>query len=575
MKKNLLFLLVFCLSVWPLGKAQSQPDVPARSMEPPTGTLAPMKGVVPAEKMTSDFVDPQYTRTLIQSGDKERLSTHIDSTKLKAETVEKKALISIAYANELSRAAMTAQKDNAFLQEEAVALYKEALPNLTGVVRLQTANNYGTILLRQDKPQKALEVLQPLEQEYTQSNDTAGKTAYFYNLGRAYEKSAELTKAKKSYQQAALTDPGFSPASRAVNRLLPKVAKNDEVLAGTAEWLNAVIDKGDLAQAEKNLQSVLANEELYRLPGFEKILISLIRYLALVESDVDQFRERWEHRLPPLGTLQPTAQRVTLELKSLYHGDLEIEFKPESGLRYVNTIFHESRKSGMADLATRFVKMVGDRYRAARFPAWALQRYAIAWSLDTTNMEAAYGAVNVLFENVDLLPGATDQLDRFIHEVFELKGQAYKAPVGEDWENILRFHLVLGSIYTKKEIWGNSYNARSAIFQLEHALHVHSRLAAAKRDEVAGPIAGVQFALGGSYEKTGDKREAGAMYLKAAESAVAEKDTPYAKEIIAKMETDIDRYDFDRAELERIEQVREQVTTPKAPKAPGALKIIP
>jgi hypothetical protein len=31
-------------------------------------------------------------------------------------------------------------------------------------------------------------------------------------------------------------------------------------------------------------------------------------------------------------------------------------------------------------------------------PEKALQRYAMAWTIDTTNMEAAYGIVNLLFE---------------------------------------------------------------------------------------------------------------------------------------------------------------------------------
>ena len=508
-------------------------------------------------------IDSVLMLNLINSDKKKELDSYVSQTIQQADTAKNKALVTASIADTLSRASIV-RKDDTELQTKAVNLYQKALPSLTGAARLQTTNNYATILLKQDKAMQALEELQPLKTEYEQSSDTQGKTAYFYNLGRAYEKSSQPDLAKAAYQQAAFVDPSFSPASRAVSRLLPQVKQDTASLAQTADWLNAVTYSGDLAVAQKNIRTALDSPNLYTKDGFEKILLSFIFYLVEGKCSPERFESVWIPALPPLESMYSMAQGMVKEIKAVYSDDFPVVFRPGYGLRYLRSSAAAAQQTGQPDLPTHFVKAVADRFRAAGTPQKALQRYAMAWTIDTTNMEAAYGIVNVLFERSEQAAEGSDELlNRFIDELFELKGMAYKAPVGDDWENILRMHLVLGSIYSRKEIWGHPYDPRSAIFQLERAVQTHSRLIESGRSEAAGPIAGVKYALAKAYDKSGNPRKAGRMFLHAAESAIMEKDKSYARQIIDEVETQQDRFHLSTRDQKKIESLRARIAQPE------------
>lgn len=572
MKKILCLWCVFVMVISLTGKANAQNAAAEQRVEQqiidPSATLRRVPMPPEGIETLPVAIDSVLTRKLIQSGRKKDLDAYVAKAIQQAGTAEKKALVTAAVADTVSRISIS-RKDDTELQTQAIALYREALPSLTGAARLQTANNYATMLLKQNKATQALGVLRPLKTEYQHSSDTQGKTAYLYNLGRAYEKSGHSALARDAFQQAALVDPGFSPASRAVSRLLPEVAQDAASLGDTADWLNAVTDRGDLALAEKNIRIALVSPKLYTQGGFEKILLSFIRYLVEGECSPDRFESAWLPRLPPLESMRSVAQGMVTEVTAIYRHDFPVDFHPGNGLRYLRSIAAAARINGQPELPTRFAKIAADRFRAAGAPEMALQRYAMAWTIDTTNMKAAYGIVNVLFEMSEQTAGGSDGLlNRFIREVFELKGQAYKAPVGDDWENILRFHLVLGSIYSRKGKWGNPDDPMSAIFQLEHAVRVRSRLINSGRSVAAGPIAGVQYALANAYDKSGDPWKAGPMFLNAAESALAEKDKSYARQIIDEVETHKDRFHLGTRELQKIESLRVRTAQPETAPSP-------
>ncbi len=562
MKKISSFCCLFVMLFSLFGKAGAQNSTTVLQTEQqaitPPSNLRVVSETQGDIKKASVPIDSVLTRKLIQDGKKQELEVYVTRAVQQADTMEKKALVNASVADTMSRISIS-RKDDTELRARAVSLYREALPSLTGPARLQTANNYSTMLLKQNKPGQALEVLQSLKEEYQRSSDNQGKTAYFYNLGRAYEKSGQTVMAKKAYQQAAIVDPDFSPASRAVTRLLSKVEPDAASLGETADWLNAVTDKGDLALAKKNIQMALNSPKLYTKNGFEKILLSLIRHLIEEKCSPARFASEWLAELPRLESMQPAAQGMVKEIKAVYNRVFPVDFHPGSGLRYMRFITAIAGRNGQPELPTRFAKTTGDGFRIAGAPGMALQRYAIAWTTDTTNMEAAYGIVNILFERSGQAAGEADELlNRFISEVFELKGQAYRAPVGDDWENILRFHLVLGSIYARKGIWGNPDNPMSAIFQLEHAVQVHSRLLRSGRSAAAGPIAGVQYALADAYDKSGQLRNAGSMFLNAAQSALFEKDKGYTLQIINRLESGKDHFHLSPGDLREIESLRKK-----------------
>ncbi len=76
--------------------------------------------------------------------------------------------------------------------------------------------------------------------------------------------------------------------------------------------------------------------------------------------------------------------------------------------------------------------------------------------------------------------------------------------------------------------------------------------------QAAGPIAGVQYALADAYDKSGQTRNAGSMFLNAAQSALAEKDIGYALQIIDKLESSKDHFHLSTGNLHKIELLRKR-----------------
>lgn len=492
---------------------------------------------------------------LILDGKEMKAASHIRTLSDQAETPEQKALVTATYANLLGRVSQI-KKETPDLQIRAAELYKEALPFLKGDIRLLTTNNYGALLLRQKNPKEALRVLKSVEKEYSKTPDPVKKSTYYYNLGRAYETSGDPIRARASYQSSALADPAFSPASRAVNRLLTRIEASTTFFRETAEWLTAMVERGDLPLSEKTLLSVLSQKAWYTRDGFEILLIPFICYLTEVKIGPERFSMDWADKLPPEDLAAKKTTAVVREIISAYTKNHEINFRPGSSSPSFIATLGAAKHAGQVKRVTRFVKMIGDQYKAMGMPQKALQRFAAAWTMDTSNMEAAYAIAYTLLDSSADLPGMDNLLDSFTFQLFELKGAAYRAPLGQDWENILRFHLVLGTIYSRKGIWGNRYDARSAIFQLEHAVKSHSRLTNQKKGKDAGPIAGVQVELGNAYKETGDYGQAGSIYVTAAQSAIRENDPIFASQIVSGLRENSGRYrlsDLDKARLDQVE----------------------
>jgi len=498
--------------------------------------------------------DKNKTRKLILDGNYKEAKGIVDKAENKASTPQLKAKILADYADQLSQLSRIKKDKN--LEIQAVNLYKTALGSLEGANKLKSANNYGALLMRMNNEQEALKVLQSVEPSYNQQNDPEMRAPFLYNLGRAYENNGNFINATETYQKAATVDPVFSPASRAVNRLLPNAGSELKSIEATAKWLNAIVDGGDFSLAQKSLQAVLSQKDLFSSEDYELIFIPIIRYLTLAEVGPDQFFT-WSEKLPPTDLLHEKASTVKNELIQSYDANYQISFKPGSGLQYVMTIAEVAKDANDPVDLSKFLKMIGDSYQSLHKPELALQRYAAAWSIDTTNMEAAYLAALILYESGNRFQDNRFYLDDLIFQVFEQEGGAYKAHVGEDWVSILRFHVVLGTIYSEKGDWGNSNNPQSAIFQFEHAIKAYTRLKAQKKIEEAGPIAGVKAALARSFDKSGQMKKAGSMYIDAVKSALEEKDGAFVLEIITNVESNTLRYRLTNEDKKQIDSLKE------------------
>ncbi|MCK5228772.1 MAG: hypothetical protein KAR13_00805, partial [Desulfobulbaceae bacterium] len=101
------------------------------------------------------MIDLEKTRKLILGGNEKQAASYIKSVAQSTDTAEQKAFVTATYANELSKVSRI-KKDDIELQTKAVELYKKSLQSLKGDIKLQTANNFGTLLLRQNDPREAL-----------------------------------------------------------------------------------------------------------------------------------------------------------------------------------------------------------------------------------------------------------------------------------------------------------------------------------------------------------------------------------------------------------------------------------
>lgn len=115
--------------------------------------------------------------------------------------------------------------------------------------------------------------------------------------------------------------------------------------------------------------------------------------------------------------------------------------------------------------------------------------------MDNKNTEATLNASTILLNHSKEISDSKELTNRLIGTLFHGKGEAY---LGEDWENILRFHTVLCTIFTRQEKWGDSHDSYSAIFQSEHAVEAYKQLLL-QRPEGKWRVVGVKIALAGAY----------------------------------------------------------------------------
>jgi len=153
------------------------------------------------------------------------------------------------------------------------------------------------------------------------------------------------------------------------------------------------------------------------------------------------------------------------------------------------------------------LKRIGAYYARTGDPLKALPRFTAVWALDHSNIQAALSAAGLLQDNRKKIDPQGKILDRFIESIFEEKTFAYRTN-SQDWENILRFHIVLGTIYADQKQWGHDENsdARTAMFQFSHALRAEEKIHERKPDSPPSP--GLYERLGECYQAIGIEREA-------------------------------------------------------------------
>lgn len=431
-------------------------------------TIVVLPAVSPAQDQATVRPELNKARQYRAAGEPLKAAEAYREAAREAPPGDDRALALIELGALYDRQAQAAPDARPQIRRSADAFY-DAMQQSNGELRLQAANNYATQKLRLGDAPAALEVLRAVTAEYREAElDPVAASRTAFNYGRALEQTGDDAAAAAQYLRAFEADPRFAPAEQAVARLAlaePSPARGIERLAALSDRL---MERGNYEAAARRLSEGLSREDWWREPRYGELVDRLVHQLTLAATSPEAFGETWSGELARLaGALAEGAPDEAARLRDVdrvYFGELPLHFDS----REAKGEFRAWQAPGGHAALSGLMKSVGDHYSRSGRPQSALPRYATAWALDTTNMEAGLYLASLLSATRD-----QDLLDRFLRRAFDEKQQAY---LGEDWESILKFHTVLGSLFEGLEVWGPEHRARSAIFQWRHALNAHERL---------------------------------------------------------------------------------------------------
>jgi len=467
------------------------------------------------------------------------------------------AQIKIDYAEALSRTS-GGRPEEAKLNKQAADLYEAVLPAATGELRVRAANNYGTLLLREEKAEEAVRVLESVRNEPALNvEDEASQARYLYNLGRAYDLSNKPDEARVRYEQSARTDPSFAPAARAVTRIANNQPPTTERLTAEAAWIEMLTERGDLTLSAKALESAFAQEPWREHDAFPHLLRALMSFLTAAKVALPVLQDTWVPRLAQVPNDHVASFAIAKELIAVCIKDLPVAFQPEAARPMFNATLNKlpARPQGPTPqvILSRLLKSVGDVYVEAGQPPKALQRYSLGTAMDLhgDGIDAALYAANLLLGYGKDIDPDDKYLDQLVSRLFDAKGGAY---YNEDWDDVLRLHTVLGTIFQERKDWGSEGTVRSAIFQYDRALRAHQRVTATQ--SASAPVDPLRVRLASSYDGAGRYEDATRTYLDAAQGAIQNNNSPIAREAIEGADRIKAEHSISAEQLARLEALR-------------------
>jgi hypothetical protein len=141
------------------------------------------------------------------------------------------------------------------------------------------------------------------------------------------------------------------------------------------------------------------------------------------------------------------------------------------------------------------LKMTGEIYDRRSEPRQALPRYWNAWILENRNTDAALYAANLLADNAPSLDPAGELFNTLLRRIFETKGEFLNTG---DKLGAQRLNILLGSIFDRRQKWGNEADPFGCIFHWRRALWLEGGLAA--KDKDAAREAVLHQRLGEAYQ---------------------------------------------------------------------------
>jgi curli biogenesis system outer membrane secretion channel CsgG len=388
----------------------------------------------------------------------------------------------LAAANAAAREAETRPEASI---EPVKELFRAAIAGAKGSLLMRATNDYGVFLFRTSHSDEALQVFASLEALAREkgSAEPAVRARFLYNFGQTLEGAGQLAASISNYLEAVTLDDSFDEARDAavasVEELAAQPAADRPQASGVAgdapsSWIcyaeslfQILLSRNDVVKASALLGSLSRRADYSRRVA-DSYLEMLVSFLTVTRTGRDGFEKRW---LPVIGSLP--AQRRIADIRSAYDFERSLPLTLREGES-------ETEFAGWADdirgrrVFSAFLKMIGDDLGAQRCHVSSLRRYALAFSLDPSNLDAALYMANVLLAyRTELDPGGRI-VDEWIGNLFRAKARAY-----EDGSalGILRFHTILAAIFEGQDKIGPESEIGRASYHWLRALEAERKLA--------------------------------------------------------------------------------------------------
>jgi hypothetical protein len=424
------------------------------------------------------------------------------------------------------------------LQKSAQLAYQTAAQNGAPAQRAEANNNIGVLYIKQRQYPEAVQAMSQIDFD---SADASNRFIYHYNYARALEAAGKSRDAYAQYVAAINQPVAFEPASVGAFRVLEHAAQPGARTPAAAGLANRLINTG-----QPRLAAQAARASLLRWgdePRASELLFVLARYYLIAsvtpeEFDVTDGQAAADRRNTPaaLGAFANLPNQAPLQWRGLsalaeqrqalrdQANQIRTAYSGESLPTFTNkdqavrAFGAWAAPEAAAALFSDLLRHIGRSYQQRNNPKAAMARYMAAWWLDIDASEAALAVATLLKQHHKEIDPDGRLYQAFIDSLFEAKGDMYKRQFKQqdDWLNILRTHLALGSIFASDGKWGDEYDARSATFQFHMATVAERRIR--ERDREFPPSPGLYTRLAQCYEATGKPDRAAEQYVTAAES---------------------------------------------------------
>jgi hypothetical protein len=434
-----------------------------------------------------------YAKTAAQLESAARAAREMGDRKTEAHLA-----LDAARAYELGAAAGDASQ-----QSHAEAAYREAIAatsnNANGELRARAVNNLAVLLLDEGKKHDALNALSNLR---LQGLGQEQRAVYLFNSGKVLEANEDWTAAYQDYVSAYATNGNLGIAAEAAFRLLQRegTPKVDQAVS----LARSVSSRGCSENTRRAIHQLI--EQWGQDSQAVDLLAALVGCYVAGKVDLSGPDAGELPLLRRIAATYPNLRPAISQIELAYSGNLQSD--PQSAREaFPNWLNRDWESSAFA----AFLKVIGDSAAEAGNDRVALARYAAAWSLANDPVYALEFA-SLLSRDPGLDPDGR-LLDDLLSSMFSQKGSYYAV---EDWPNILRMHVAIGTILEERGIWGTSDSPRSAIFQWEHAVLAQEQVRLQTPD--SPPLAGLHMHLGDCYTKAKMPGKAAEEFVAAAEA---------------------------------------------------------